>query len=280
VGERIHWDDSEWERIVQLATPLLIEDKKLTVIEAVRQVQDKAIIDPKRRRHLPNIGTIRPDIRMRLDGARKIAMGQVDHIAIDLYNEVVQRLDEANARIKVLTEELATVRNANTALAANKPRPPIDVIKDFVSDVIADALRKNSAETPPPVKVQFVQRTDAETEHHKKHNPQPEPSGVRKPRLVIVGGHQSQHQELQRAFGDDLRLQFFHGTSEQGRLGDQLRSFKDKAHGKILVWCDHVGHSAEDAIKFQNIPYERFRGEINALKERIRKYINGGGPTH
>lgn len=278
-GERTRWNEDENKRLETVALPLLIANPKMTIIEAVRQVAD-TVLPPDRRRNLVNVGALPVTLRTSLEMKRKAALGKADLVPAEALKEAEEqrqiqqiRADALQEKINELEAEVKSLEATIRTYESIKIPEPMDVLKQFCTDVLANAIAKTRAIPGGPEPTSIVP-PKVNAEIIKKHNGEQQPSGIRKPKVALVGASPQRALELQRMFSNTLDLRYF-DAHDIRRISDSMQAFRDKTHGKVIVWTNYCGHQVYGSLDSKNIPYERFKGEITSMKIRLQKIVDG-----
>lgn len=289
---RLRWtEDDEVPRLAAAALPLLIQDPKLTIVEAVRRVQD-TVLPPERRRNLPNIGLVPIKLRNMLEQRRAAATGNAETVPIDTHQVTVKALDDANEltsvqaeTIKRLEATISDLRAENTTLRAGV-KAEGDVIKNWIADIIAQATVKTrdkvSGSAVGGVHVaDLARQVVASTANvSTKHNPEGESTGAKKFKIAIVGGKNDQHIKIHNALNGraGVELRFYDPREEfRGAIGEKLGAWKNPLYGRVILWTNYGGHAGRFSLDHHNIPYTNFMGEHEALSKRIADIIKEAG---
>lgn len=279
---KIRWDDDEKARLGTAALPLLIADQKLSIVDAIRRVQD-TVLPEARRRNLSNVGMVPTDLRATLDQRRDAATGKSTMVDDALYRDALERATNAETAAKAADGEVerlqTVVKNLESHIRTLEAHPApteIEVLGNFCARVLADALAKGKELTgvrmerdvrPPPLVEQPAPvRTNGNGNGNGKHDPHPvQLPRDRLPILLICGLEPPERTFYESTFGKEIRLKWW--TEEAGAHRLKEKAMACDMAFMIMGRCHHasVAIASRDAPEYQRIPtYSR-----DAIKDMI-----------
>ena len=187
-------------------------------------------------------------------------------------DELGTRVDELKTQNKGLVEESLRLRRELQGMPSEA-----NVVKNFVADILYlwDAKKKAVPGASHLPEVSQVPKVLEEPRPPKHDSEQRQEDVAPKVHVAVVGGgtmHPWLTQELRDLDGLDLRLFDLRQTNQP--IGERLRSFKDPAFGVVLNWTNYNSHSADDSLKFHNIPFQKYNGERGGMESLIRRIYN------
>lgn len=256
---RIHWTLEEQEMIQQAIVEKL-DTKPLYLL--VRGAQ--TVLPPARRRNIIGVYNIPAPLRAWAKSEEERPKQNLSKL-----------LEERDAEIQRLKEEISRLERA-TALIPTEA----DMVKKFFSDLIGEAMRKaRTTEGFGSALAQLAKAKEAsisaeatrlQTLHAKKHNPESEPSGSKKPKVVIVGGPAREHIRLNADFKDSFDLRFFSGDTE----GAGIHRMVDVAQsGIVLLWTRNMSHKLDAALRAAKVRVIPVSGQVNAMRAKLSELV-------
>lgn len=300
--KRIDWTDFEQGEVYNGVMDLIkLQKLPLPVppgkggaqfLNLIRQAQIK--LQPQRQRPLNNIEAISGMAQ------RFIDHGVIPKNYLDVYRRSPRKQevemesveapppDPRDEQLKQLGEELEhwklRARNAESTVRTWEalPKPPTEaqVIKSFISDILAEASRKGSqgllgplTEFKPPPKLELPKEflPDFEKERRLRGSEPVSEDRQRLPKIAVVGGDQM-HTALAQELKDIADLRFF--PTRQGgddHIGERLKAFKDSTYGKVVLWTNYTSHQAGKSMQHQNIPYVSYMGERGGMIAKLKE---------
>lgn len=284
---KIRWDYDEKNRLGTAALPLLVADGKLTVVEALRRVQD-TVLQEGRRRNLTNIGMVPTDLRATLEQRRDAATGKAETVPAAQLAEAVERAERAEQAAAAADGEVERLQAKVSGLEAHirtleaHPAPTeIEVLATFCSRVLADALAKgkelpgvrmeNGVRPPPLVEQPAAVSTNG------KHNPEPRRDGdrARLPKILICGLRPDQRAHLESKFSGRAIIKFYWTNDSHG--GQRL---KEKAMGCDMAYLmmGSISHSDAAMVTNSSTPYQRVQSN-GVLPDLLDAFVSKWAPA-
>jgi hypothetical protein len=281
---RIHWTQDEIRTVVRTAKEVKAGDKGMSYARMMELAQ--LSIPPHRRRQIKAITGQRPELLSALaaEGLISVDTGpvrakpldpnltRINQLA-DERDKAIESLAAAEQRIGQLNEEVTRLRAA--------VRSEAEVVKGFVSDILATALQRvEDSKKPQAVRLEPIvypqqQKEEIpEWERERRRDPTPKPTGngAHKVKVAIVGGSNPDHaailREVQAAGREDLDLRFF-GGDLQGSKADAVKGVASTG-GRVLLWIDHAPHEAGVRMNSMKVGFERYSGNLNGLIEKVK----------
>ena len=269
--QRIRWNEDEVARLSQAALPLLIADSKMTIVEAVRKVQD-TVIAADRRRNLINIGAVPVELRTLLDNRRKAASGKIglgpeeSKLLQEQNNTLIQQNKELVERCSQLEGRLASLENAPHA------RSESEVLEDFLVRIFTKAgtslLEKYQALQTVPVEEVLataagrVAASHLSTEQQQTH---------RKPSILLCGVRPEHRARLESKFASQVRMQFWRDENLT------LLSEKAKEKDMVFLLMPEMSHQGVKHVTSVTERYQRVPGHIEAMISAVEAFIARSG---
>jgi hypothetical protein len=291
---RLRWDDDERARLAAAVLPMLVSDKKLSIVEAVRRAQD-TVLPADRRRKLPNLGSVPTELRMVLTQRRAAALGESSVVPTEALKAANERAEAAEALAAEIQGQLSAAQAARaeaevdvsdlrvqieslrahirTLEALPKAPTEMEVLEGLLARVVAGALAKNRElpgirleplKAPPPLADAPVARAVA------KHDPNGTPSErPRLPVILVVGCRPDKRPFFESTFKDRARFKWW--------LDESYKLLDDKAAGSDIAFClmGNVDHAAVDHCSRYAPTIQRVQSySQEALKDLIINWLD------
>ncbi len=280
-SNKIIWTKQEQDKLFAAVKPLWESDSGQSMANLVKLAQDIVLDEHRRRKfvmgpsHIPTylrekmlegkIGTVANNA-----GIRKPEEKTKDQLRIDQLGEerdaAFTQVEALQARIKSLESENRTLQITVKAIPSE-----VEVIKGFLADI----LRRSGGLWTQPQSTSIVEVGKALV--NGKHDPTPQSEGtVRLHRIVIVGGYKDTVDRLRDELAQECDLRWV-DTDGSPTVGKTLRAYRDKDHGRVIVWTNHTRHGAEASLTYEVVPFTRYTGERNGLLQLIRTCLSEMG---
>jgi hypothetical protein len=244
------------------------------------------VLKVERRRDITSIDSIRGEVAQRLidngffprkylEELRKKRIKAEDKP--DPRDELIKHLEttlaERDADLAALRDNLA---GAESRIAQLEQQPsPVDLIKSFFSDIIAEGLEKRERAGKPAHMIIPPTRKDEGPlpafERERRKDPvavaQGAPGAAGKPKFALVGDFVgSDKARIHEELSPLAELRYIDAqTKFQG-----LKQFNAN-HGRIVVWEDHSPHDWVRMLANMGVTFRRHAGSLPSLIESVRK---------
>lgn len=278
---RVKWEEWEQDKLFTAIIDLHTQEPKETIFRLVEKAQ--IVLDAHRRRgHIKGIDHIPRYLRSRLaaQGLLKIEEGnrtdRIDPNVVRL-NQVADERDQAMRERDALQVQVTVlqgeVRDLQKQLAAVPG--PLEVIKNFLSDVGADIIKKSRSIGTDANRAQLaeIQRREAAQHQHQqntKHDPEPRQEPKTLPVHLICGLRQDQRPYFETYFQERVRLKFY--WKEAG-VGVGTSGLGDKAMHADMVWI-LMPNVTPDVVQVVSHATEKFQRVVEYRRDALRDLID------
>lgn len=288
-GERLRWNAEELLSLQIVAVRIMTEDRKTSLVEAVRRAQLQ-VLKPDRQRDLVNVGLVPTKLRFMIENAVSAARGQGGPTK-EMYEAAVERARSAEEREKTniarLAEATATInslRTENERLAAlPRPATPLDALKLLIRPMVEEFLeelrgvpgeRAHGVSLERLISLQNEHET-IEPRSKPRHECEPTQEAKKRPPVVLVIGLKPERRaRMESLFSGRVRFKFWFSDGTANPTG-----IDDKAKGADIVLCLMGGCShpeVEHAMRNNDRVERVVRHSDEDLRMRIESFLKNG----
>lgn len=247
MADRIRWTPEEIKAVHDKAIALLGDVPDMAIYKAVSISQ--TVLPEDRRRNILHIGSIPPKL-------------------LTLINETLGYEDNSQElEIDKLKETIRELRSYITTLEARpKPKTEVEVLTEFLSNVLVETQRKLNI---PALAPKAANMEDVAEVVQQRHRPEPTDAGRPwRPSIVVIGPIREQRQTLLQMYDDKVNLKVFSGEDIKGR--ERLVS---GVADKVIVWTKFCSHSTSESIPKEKLV---LAPTLFAVREVIDNIIEKG----
>ena len=273
--ERLRWNDDEKSRVLAAALPLLVADAKMSIVEAVRRVQDTCL-PAERRRNLVNIGAVPVELRSALENRRDAATGKVDAVPRAVLAEALERVEKAEKSASAARSEIERLqallsdRESHIRTLEAHPVPTeLSVLEGFCSRVFANATAIGKDIGGVRMERPVLTPLSAPSGGNGRHDPEPQKSERPKlPSVLCIGVRPQDRGRLESKMNGMVRLKFW--------TDEAYAHLDDKAKGADMcfVMMSMASHDVVSKISRSNLNFQRIPGHaVKRLADEIESWL-------